>query len=433
MTERTPANFTPLLEQHRIIVCVGSGGVGKTTVSAAFALWGALHGRRTAVLTIDPAKRLAACLGLASGRVREQVLTTEAFSLYGLSPSGSLTALLVDQQSAWDAVVERYVPTPEVRQRIFTNPFYLGLSRTFAGSHEYMALDTLATLVQRDAYDLIVVDTPPTRQALDFLEAPQRVQRFLDSPVSKWFIRPSVSTGWAAFSAVNRTATFLLRKIEAATGVATLGDISEFFTAMQQMFADFGHRLMQMNQLLASPQAAFILVTRPDAEVLAEAETFLAGLQRLHIPLRGLVVNGVYGTERAEPTWRGDVLTLAERLRQVIVPRIRRRDLLRQLAENFLAHQTLIRGEQRRLSRFYRLLPPGVLSAHVPVIPAFPADLGGLLLLHQHLFAVPRTQQQGRAADRMPEPSPAQRKEEKNITKSDYSPRSRARPRSSPP
>lgn len=416
MIERTAANLAPLLDQHRIIVCVGSGGVGKTTISAAFALWGALHGRHAAVLTIDPAKRLAACLGLAGGQVREQVLAPEAFIPYGLSPSGSLTALLVDQQSAWDAVVERYVPTPEMRQRIFANRFYLGLSRTFAGSHEYMALDTLATLVQRNAYDLIVVDTPPTKQALDFLEAPQRVQRFLDSPASKWFIRPSVSTGWAAFSAVNRTATFLLRKIEAATGVTSLGDISEFFTAMQQMFTDFGHRLMQMNRLLASAEAAFVLVTRPEAEVLAEAETFLAGLQRLHIPLRGLVVNGVYGTGGADPVWRGDVFTLAERLRQVVAPRIRRRDLLRQLAENFLAHQTLIRGEQRRLSRFYRLLPPGVLCAHVPVIPAFPADLGGLFTLHQHLFAVPRTQparraqQQGRAAEGTLETSPTKRK-----------------------
>lgn len=389
MSERTAAGLAPLPAHHRVIVCVGSGGVGKTTVSAALALWGALHGKRTAVLTIDPARRLAACLGLEGAQAREHVLPPEAFLASGLSPSGSLTALLVDQQSAWDAVVERYAPTPEMRQRILANRFYLGLSRTFAGSHEYMALDTLATLVRRDAYDLIVVDTPPTRQALDFLEAPQRVQRFLDSPVSRWFIRPSVSTGWAAFSAVNRTAAFLLKKVEAATGVATLGEISEFFTAMQQMFSDFGHRLMQMNRLLASPETAFVLVTRPDAEVLAEAEAFLAGLQRLHIPLRGLVVNGVHGTGRAGPEWAGDASSLAARLRHVVVPPPKQRDLLKRLADNFLAYQTLARGERRRLTRFYRLLPAGVLSAHVPVIPAFPADLGGLLTLHQYLFAAP--------------------------------------------
>lgn len=416
MTEGRRTTLASLLDQHRIVVCVGSGGVGKTTISAALALWGALYGKRTAVLTIDPAKRLAACLGLAGGHVHEQVLPPEALTPYGLSPTGSLTALLVDQQGAWDAVVERYVPNPEVRQRIFANRFYLGLSRTFAGSHEYMALDTLATLVQRNAYDLIVVDTPPTRQALDFLDAPQRVQRFLESPMSKWFIRPSVSTGWAALSAVNRTATFLLRKIEAATGVTTLGEISEFFTAMQQMFADFGHRVMQMNRLLASPDTAFVLVTRPEAELLGEAETFLLDLERLQVPLRAVVVNGVYGTMRVEPEWQGDASTLAERLRHIVTPPVERRDLLRRLARNFLAYQTLIRGEHRRLSRFFRHLPHGVLRVYVPIIPAFPADLGGLLALHPHLFAplhlrrASRERQPGRASDAMEVASPVPRK-----------------------
>src|SRR5262245_16025634 len=182
-------DLTPVIAAHRVLVCVGSGGVGKTTTAAALALWGALHGRRTAVVTIDPAKRLAECLGLDTSDAGEGPLPYETFARYGLSPGGTLTALLVDQQSAWDAAVARYAPTAEIRERILANRFYQGLSRTFAGSHEYMALDTLATLVQQGAYDLIVVDSPPARQALVFLEAPQRLQRFLDSQASKWFIR----------------------------------------------------------------------------------------------------------------------------------------------------------------------------------------------------------------------------------------------------
>jgi anion-transporting ArsA/GET3 family ATPase len=147
------------------------GGVGKTTTAASLALWGALHGRRTAVVTIDPAKRLADCLGLQLSAVGANLITPETFARYGLSPTGTLTALLVDQQSAWDAAIEKYAPTATVRDRIFANRFYQGLSRTFAGSHEYMALDVLATLSQSDAYDLIVLDTPPVQQALDFLES----------------------------------------------------------------------------------------------------------------------------------------------------------------------------------------------------------------------------------------------------------------------
>src|SRR5262249_9370367 len=158
----------------RVLVCVGSGGVGKTTTAAALALWGALRGRRTAVVTIDPARRLADCLGLHTAAAHRQPLPPQTLVRDRLSPRGTLTALLVDQQGAWDAAVAHYAPTVEIRERILANRFYQGLSRTFAGSHEYMALDTLATLVQQGLYDLIVVDTPPTRQALDFLQAPQR-------------------------------------------------------------------------------------------------------------------------------------------------------------------------------------------------------------------------------------------------------------------
>jgi anion-transporting ArsA/GET3 family ATPase len=383
---RHPLDFTALVADHRIVVCVGSGGVGKTTVSAALALWGALHGRRTAVLTIDPARRLATCLGLKGTQEQERQLSLKDFAAYGLSPHGTLTALLVDQQSAWDAVVERYVPLPEMRKRLLANRFYLGLSRTFAGAHEYMALDTLATLVQRDIYDLIVVDTPPAKQALDFLEAPQRVQRFLDSQVSKWFIQPSISTSWAAFSAVNRTTTFLLRKIEAATGIAALGDISEFFTVMQRMFSDFGHRLTHMNELLSSRESAFVLVTRTEEEVLAEAEEFLLNLHRLKVPLKGVIVNGTYGPRERDAVWSGDAQALGKRLQKILQIRSGKHELLQSLVENFLAYHTLVRGEKRRLERFRSILPQGSAYIDIPTFPAFPADLSGLLKMHQYLF-----------------------------------------------
>ena len=371
---------------HIISVLNQKGGVGKTTTAAALALWGALRGQRTAVVTIDPAKRLANCLGLSKLSPHEEPLPAETFAPYGLTPSGTLTALLVDQQSAWDAAIARCAPTPEVRELILANRFYQGLSRTFAGSHEYMALDTLATLVQRGVYDLIVVDTPPTRQALDFLEAPQRVQRFLDSQMSKWFIQPSVMSGWAVFSVANRTATFLLRKIEDATGISALREIAEFFTAMQGMFEDFGDRFRRVNELLTSPDTAFVLVTSPEEEVLAEAEEFRVGLERLGVALKGVVVNRVHKEWQGRGPRGKDPAALVERFRKVLHVTPTESAQLRWLAENFLAYQALARGEGLRLEHFAHSLPAHIPLVRIPVLPAFPADLGGLSTVHRYLF-----------------------------------------------
>jgi anion-transporting ArsA/GET3 family ATPase len=385
------SDLTSLVAAHSVMVCVGSGGVGKTTIAAALALWGALHGRQTAVVTIDPAKRLARCLGLTNASLGEEPIPAEIFAQYGLNPSGTLTALLVDQQSAWDAAVRRYAPNAEVCERILGNRFYQGLSRSFAGSHEYMALDTLATLVQRNAYDLIVVDTPPTRQAIDFLTAPQRLQRFLDSKASKWFFRPPLTSGWAAVSAMNRTATFFLRKIEEATGISTLGEISEFFTAMQRMFEDFGDRFTRVSTLLASETTAFVLVTSPAEEVLTEAEEFRAGLAHFGVTLKGVVVNRVHEEWHGKRPSYKNAAALVKRLHHSVHFPSRKDAQLEWLVENFAAHQALARGEALRLERFRRSLLEGVPLVRVPAIPVFPADLSGLLMLHDHLLSQNKT------------------------------------------
>src|SRR5204863_2950114 len=174
--------------------------------AASLALWGALEGRRAVVLTIDPARRLATSLGLESLGSGERTISAEVFRAQGLAPRGTLAASMLDQKSAWDALVERHAP-PEARERILANPFYQHLSQAFAGSHEYMAIEQLCVLAESGQWDLIVVDTPPTRHALDFLEAPRRLDDFLDRSVLRWFIKPYFSAGWAALQAVNRTAT----------------------------------------------------------------------------------------------------------------------------------------------------------------------------------------------------------------------------------
>jgi len=384
--QKSKPELGPLLNTHRVLVCVGSGGVGKTTTAASLALWGALSGRRTAVVTIDPAKRLADCLGISPSGNLEKPLPPELFARYGLHPTGTLTALLVDQHSAWDAAIRRYAPTPEIRDQIFANRFYQGLSRTFSGSHEYMAMDTLALLVQHGAYDLIVVDTPPTQQALDFLEAPQRLQRFLDSRARAWFTRATTARSWSAFSAVNRTTTFLLRKIEEATGISALREISEFFTIMQTMFDDFGERFQRVSQLLMSAETAFLLVTSPEPEVLVEAQEFRQGLMQMGVSLKAVVANRVHDEWLAVSPRSSDPARLTERLTSVLQGPAADRRHVEWLVKNFLSYQHIAREEAARLTQFADTLPAATPLVRVPALPAFPADLAGLAKMHRYLF-----------------------------------------------
>jgi anion-transporting ArsA/GET3 family ATPase len=381
------SDLGPLLTSHQVLVCVGSGGVGKTTLAASLALAGALSGRRAAVVTIDPAKRLADCLGISTSENREQPLPPELFARYGLHPKGTLTALLVDQHSAWDAAIRRYAPTPEIRDQIFTNRFYQGLSRTFSGSHEYMAMDTLALLVQQGTYDLIVVDTPPTRQALDFLEAPQRLQRFLDSRARAWFTRASETRSWSALSAINRTTTFLLRKIEEATGISALREISEFFTTMQSMFDDFGERFQRVSQLLTSAETAFLLVTSPEHEVLAEAKEFHQGLTQMGISLKAVVANRVHDEWLTLYPHPPDPARLTERLKSLLQNSATDSFPVEWLVKNFFSYQHLAREEATRLTQFVNTLPAATPVVRVPAVSAFPADLAGLAKIHHYLFS----------------------------------------------
>ncbi|MGE4092063.1 MAG: ArsA family ATPase [Candidatus Binatia bacterium] len=391
--------MAPIVTNHRVIICVGSGGVGKTTTAAAIALWGALTGRRTAVVTIDPAKRLADCLGIEAGNVEGTLVKPEAFQAYGLHPQGSLTALLVDQSKAWDAAIARYAPTEEIRDQILANRFYQGLSRTFAGSHEYIALDTLASLVQQGTYDLVVVDTPPIRHTLDFLEAPQRLQRFLDSRARKWFIRSPASGGWSMLSAVNKTTTFLLRKIEEATGISALAEISEFFTTMQGMFDDFGERFQRVSALLASDETAFFLVTTLEEDILTEAKRFLNGLERLNISPKAIIFNRVHEESTTMKLHEQDRSTLAEQLCHTLEIPGKTPLAIEWLIENFFTYQTLAHTEAIRHKNFSRQLPEGMLFLRVPILPTFPGDMSGLVSLHPYLFPAADKRKQRRTKE----------------------------------
>ena len=378
--------FGDLVARHRIVISAGSGGVGKTTVAASIALWGALAGRRAVVITIDPARRLASSLGLATLGSEPREIPATYFAEQGIGPvRGTLAAMMLDQKGAWDALVERHAPA-EARARILANPFYQHLSQTFAGSQEYMAIEQLCVLAESGSYDLIVVDTPPTRHALDFLEAPKRIGDFLDRRIVKWFVRPYFSAGWSALRAMNRTAGFLLRRLEQATGISALAEISDFFSSMSGLFENFQPRVERAYTVLRGAETAFVLVTGPEEQVLGDAEYLSSKMAELRMPLKGVVLNRVHREYR--PPRRGEFGPEdVERLEQAIARALGGAGReAHALAENFADYQMLARGESLRLEMFRTGLPRAVPVVSVPNFARDVHDLASLAEMHAHLF-----------------------------------------------
>jgi anion-transporting ArsA/GET3 family ATPase len=365
-----------ILRRHRVIICAGSGGVGKTTMAASVAVYAALSGKRTMVMTIDPAKRLANALGVRSlGGISSAVTVEEV-------PQGTLSAMMLDQKGAWDELVERHAPSPEIRDRILNNRFYQHLSQSFAGSQEYMAIEQLAELYASGLYDLIVVDTPPTRHALDFLEAPQRIADFLDRRVVKWFVRPYFSAGWATMRFVNRTVGFLFRRLEDATGISALVEVSDFFSSMSGLFEEFEPRVRRVYELLRSPHTAFVLIATPEEQVLREAEYFCRKVHELDMSLRAVVFNRTH-REMAAGRRRVESDEVAALMRRLLGDAA----AAGAIAENFWRYEVLGRGDGLRIEAFRRALPKGVSVVEVPNFTSDVHSVADLCTMHPFLFA----------------------------------------------
>jgi anion-transporting ArsA/GET3 family ATPase len=245
-----------------------------------------------------------------------------------------------------------------------------------------MAIEQLAELHSSGRYDLIVVDTPPTRHALDFLDAPKRIAAFLDRRVIRWFVKPYFSAGWATLRVVNRAAGSLLRRLEDATGVTALVEISDFFSSMSGLFDGFEQRVQTVDKLLRARSTAFVLVATPEAQVLDEAEEFCRSLAELAIPLRAMVFNRVHH-EAATDLRRLD----EEWLRQLVAGVVRRRERAAHLVDNFLRYETQARGDHLRMEAFRSQLPGRPAVAMVPNFDEDLHDLDGLRRMLPHLLA----------------------------------------------
>lgn len=324
--------------QKKIIVSCGSGGVGKTTLAAAIALQGAAEGKKSIVLTIDPAKRLATSLGLSS-------LTDEPILVPGLEEPGTLHAMMLDTKRTFDRLIEKYA-SPPVQRRIFQNELYQHMSSMIAGSQEYMAMERLYDIYQQSDYDLIVLDTPPTRHALDFLEAPRRMMNMTSNSLLKWFLKPGLFAGRVGFGTFKKGAEKILGVLDQLAGFTFLYELSEMLSLLEDMLGGFHERAGAVYELLRKDFVGFALVTTPQSLAVQDALYFYQKIEEYELPFVGFILNRVHTEFLAETPVK--LPALSGRLEEKIVGNFRN---YQRLAERDQSSLNLLKkvGKKQRL------------------------------------------------------------------------------------
>jgi anion-transporting ArsA/GET3 family ATPase len=400
----------------RIIVCCGSGGVGKTTTAAALGLRAAERGRHVVVLTVDPARRLAQSMGLSkldntprpvplpegapAQGVPAQGVPAQGVPAQGAPAEGSLHAMMLDMKRTFDEIVEAH-SDPDRAAQILANPFYQSLSSSFAGTQEYMAMEKLGQLRRTDQWDLIVVDTPPSRSALDFLDAPQRLSRFLDGRLIKLLTAPTRAGGRAYLKVVNAGFGMLTGIITKVIGAQVLRDVQTFVAAFDTMFGGFRERAEDTYRLLQTPGTAFLVIATPEPDALREASYFVERLSQDRMPLAGLILNRVHRSPAARLS-AARSLAAAEALQPAGVPAgsppvipnasagepaDATRYPLVVTALRLHAERMQLIAAERRLAQRFTAAHPGVPVAQVPAQPEDVHDLIGLRAIGESLRA----------------------------------------------
>jgi anion-transporting ArsA/GET3 family ATPase len=373
--------------------------VGKTTVAAALAVEGARQGLRTLVLTIDPARRLADALGVrALGNQPVEVSASRREEL-GIRGEGRLFAMMLDMKRTFDDLVERFAPGAEARDAILGNRIYQHVSDALAGSAEYAAMEKVYELCEGSEFDLVIVDTPPSQHALDFLDAPQRLLEFLDSRIVQMLLHPAFAAGRFGFRIFHRTAHRSLQIFERVSGISFLEDISEFLLAFEGMSEGFRERARRVRALLLGPESAFVLVAGPSPEAAENAVSFLDHLEASRVPVAGVVVNRMHvwpgsrdGAPPAELDREGDLRADTELLEAALT---RAGCDVTRSASAAQAAVALAKGYASLVS--LDLLNTGTLEGRagekkhffrrVPELPRDVHDLDGLIQIGSHLFS----------------------------------------------
>jgi anion-transporting ArsA/GET3 family ATPase len=379
-----------LLATKEIVVACGPGGVGKTTTAAASALMAAVnHGSKVLVLTVDPAKRLATALGLDGIGNTEHRVPDSAFKAAGVRPRGELWAAMLDTKESWDSLIAHHAPDEQTRDEILANPLYQNISGRFIQSHDYIAMERLYEIHSTAEYDLIVVDTPPTRNALDFLDAPERLADFFSSRLLRWLIVPYRS------KLVNVATKPFYQISDRILGTEFMSDISEFFILFQTMYDGFVERSQAVGRLLSDRRTTFVVVSTLEATPLREAEFFAEQLTERKLHLGAIVLNKVlpdYLQGRAGAKVAEAMKDRAEDLAAQLAPTLGTGALgdpaqiarvLTEVAESYLNFQVVALREMEE--RATLAVAPDVLAT-VPFFDTDIYDLSGLLRLGEQIW-----------------------------------------------
>jgi anion-transporting ArsA/GET3 family ATPase len=381
----SPRALDELLAAKEIVICCGSGGVGKTTTAAALgAMASAELGGKVLVITVDPAKRLANALGLEQfGNVETQV-DPGLFTRAGVEPRGELWAAMLDTKQSWDDLVRAHAPDAATRDAILANPLYVNITGRFVHSHDYVAMERLYDIHRSGRYDLIIVDTPPTRNAIDFLEAPERMADFFSSRLLRMLTVPARS----------RLVTFASRPFytvaDRILGSQFLEDIAEFFLLFQTMYAGFVERSRAVSRTLADKRTTFVVVSTLEPAPVREAEFFADALAERHLHLGAVVLNKVLpewfrarGTTSVARRLVGEADELAAALPPELGATAQLARVLDEVGESFLNFQVVAKREADQRSE---LASRAEVVATVPYADHDVTDVAGLLELGEHLW-----------------------------------------------
>ncbi|HLX89410.1 MAG TPA: ArsA-related P-loop ATPase [Acidimicrobiales bacterium] len=381
-----PGSLDGLLTSREIVVACGPGGVGKTTTAAAAAAMAAARiGGKVLVLTVDPARRLADALGIEGIGNVERRVPDDAFAHAGVRPKGELWAAMLDTKESWDALIRTHAPDERTRDEILANPLYRNISGRFVQSHDYIAMERLFEIHAEGTYDLIVVDTPPTRNALDFLDAPERMADFFSSRLLRWLIVPYRSR------LVNFASKPFYQVADRILGTQFLEDIAEFFILFQSMYDGFVERARAVQRLLAERRTSFVVVSTLEAVPLREAEFFAEALTGRKLHLGAIVLNKVLPAYLRDPA----AAALSERLTEqadsvaaalapmvdAAEPQLRR--VLAEVGQSFADYRVVAQREAEQQAML-QTAPETLVS--VPFFDTDIYDLAGLLRLGARLF-----------------------------------------------
>jgi anion-transporting ArsA/GET3 family ATPase len=372
-------NVADVIADKRIVICGGSGGVGKTTASAAIAMGAAARGSKVAVVTIDPAKRLANSLGLEELGNEPALVDPELFGPAGVEMTGELWAMMLDPKRTFDDLIDRLAPNDKSRDEVLSNRIYQELSNAVAGSQEFTAMAKLYDLDRSHDFDLIVLDTPPSRNALDFLDAPDRLTQFFEGRALQVFLRP---TGIAT-RIMGRGTGMVFGVLKRVTGIDLLEDLAVFFRALSGMLDGFKERANAVSELLGDPGTVFLLVTSPEREPIDEAIFFWRKLKAARMPFGGVVVNRVHHDLLGDAELEDVSAELADELGPKLAGRV---------AENFRDYHVLARRDAQNIERLGRQLRDDRLLL-IPYLDEDVHDVEGLARLDRYLFATEEERQ----------------------------------------